>query len=59
MCPGGRSDQVMKRFILWVVGQIMNYAKRDPDISLAEYQMLERKAEEIRQQVNKPKKARK
>lgn len=45
----------MKRFILWVVDQIMNYAKRDPDISLADYKMLEREAGKVRQQVNEPK----
>lgn len=43
----------MKRFINWIIDWVMAVARRDPDITLAEYRELEKDANELRAKVNK------
>lgn len=43
----------MKRFLNWIIDLVMTEARRDPDITLAEYRELEKDANELRSKVNK------
>ncbi len=44
---------MVKRFLNWIIDLVMAEARRDPDITLAEYRELENDANELRSKMNK------